>query len=77
MDTLLYEGIQIMVLGMGTVFMFLIILIVTMGIIAKFIKLINKILPEPLEAKPAHPPTVSADEGSAIAIAIAAAHMKK
>lgn len=77
MDTLLYEGIQIMVLGMGTVFMFLVILIVTMGIIAKFIKLINKILPEPAEAKPAQPPAVSADEGSAIAIAIAAAYMKK
>ena len=48
MDNLVAEGLKFMVLGMGTVFLFLILMVIVLNIQAK---IINKYFPEKLELK--------------------------
>ncbi len=77
MDSVIYEGIQIMVLGMGTVFIFLVIMIVVMGLVAKVVAVINKLFPEKTEemSSKAQPQSTN-NEMLAIAIAVASSKQK-
>ncbi len=65
---LVFEGVKFMVLGMGTVFAFLIILIFAMNFQAK---IITKYFPEP-EAAPTPPTPVQGNKNSKIAAITAA-----
>ena len=66
------QGIVLMLMGMGTVFSFLVILIITMIVTYKVLTIINKIFPEAvIEATPAK--KTAANDDAEIAIAIAAA----
>ena len=44
--TLLKDGIFVMIIGMGTVFIFLSIMIVAMNLNGKILKIVNKYFPE-------------------------------
>ncbi|HFU74479.1 MAG TPA: pyruvate carboxylase [Helicobacteraceae bacterium] len=70
---LIVEGFKFMALGMGTVFLFLLLMIVVMNVMSAFI---HRFLPEPVEA--ATPP-VTVDNKSKVIAAITAAisHYKK
>ncbi len=74
--TLLKEGVIAMVIGMGTVFVFLTIMIYAMDINSKVLKFIGKFFPEetPVEKKPVKKATVGDEE---IAVAIACAMAKR
>ncbi|MCR4880447.1 MAG: OadG family protein [bacterium] len=64
-------GLTLLIMGMGTVFSFLVILIFTMGITYKVLGVINKFFPEvAVEAAPVK--KVSASDDAEIAVAIAA-----
>ena len=77
MDSVIYEGIQIMVLGMGTVFIFLVIMIVVMGLVSKVVALVNKVFPEKIEEMPSQAkPQSTNNEMLAIAIAVASSKQK-
>jgi len=70
---MLEEGIVLMLMGMGTVFSFLITLIITMVVTYNVLMVINKIFPEAaVEAAPAK--KTAANDDAEIAIAIAAAN---
>lgn len=73
--TLLKDGIFVMIIGMGTVFIFLSIMIVAMNLNGKVLKIINKYFPEeiPEEKKPNKKTAKSEDEAVALAIACAVA----
>ena len=73
--TLLKDGIFVMIIGMGTVFIFLSIMIVAMNLNGKILKIINKYFPEeiPEEKKPNKKTVKSEDEAVALAIACAVA----
>ena len=45
---LLGKGLELMIMGMGMVFSFLIILLVVMKVLAVVVKVLNKYLPEPV-----------------------------
>ncbi len=77
MDNAIYEGLQIMVLGMGTVFLFLIILVFVMGIVGKAVAAINEKFPEKVEEVASAPAVSAASTNDMIAVAIAAANLKK
>jgi sodium pump decarboxylase gamma subunit len=66
---MLKEGLILMTTGMGTVFIFLIIMIFVMYLMEKAMIIINKIMP--LEEEIA-PKTVKTDKKQEIAVAIAA-----
>jgi len=70
---LLTQGLGLMGIGMGFVFSFLIIMIFSMGGMAKAISALNKIFPEDVKVveKPGKRANVSEDEAIAIAIAVA------
>lgn len=71
--TLLKEGLIIMVIGMGTVFIFLTIMIYAMNISSVVLKFVSKYFPEEVlvEKKPTKKSTTSDDEDIALAIACA------
>lgn len=73
--TLLKDGIFVMIIGMGTVFIFLSIMIVAMNLNGKILKIVNKYFPEeiPEEKKPNKKTAKSEDEAVALAIACAVA----
>lgn len=73
--TLLKDGIFVMIIGMGTVFIFLSIMIVAMNLNGKILKIVNKYFPEeiPEEKKPNRMTAKSGDEAVALAIACAVA----
>ncbi len=73
MDLMLFkEGFIVMVIGMGTVFIFLTIMIWAMNINEKVLKVVNKYFPEEIpEIK--KPQKKSAGQDEEIALAIAAA----
>ena len=73
--TLLKDGIFVMIIGMGTVFIFLSIMIVAMNLNGKILKIINKYFPEeiPEEKKPNKKTAKNEDEAVALAIACAVA----
>ena len=63
-------GLTLLVMGMGTVFSFLVTLIITMVVTYKVLNIINKIFPEAVvEAAPAKKVSSSNDEEIAVAIA--------
>lgn len=68
------DGLIITVAGMGTVFLFLILLVFAMSIMGKIVEYLNKIMPEEVAA----PVTVSSRNKSTeddVAVAIAVARM--
>ncbi len=73
--TLLKDGIFVMIIGMGTVFIFLSIMIVAMNLNGKILKIVNKYFPEeiPEEKKTNKKTAKSEDEAVALAIACAVA----
>ena len=72
--TLFKEGFIVMVIGMGTVFIFLTIMIWAMNLNEKILKVVNKYFPEEIpEVKTSKKETASSDEEIAIAIACAVA----
>ena len=67
---MLKVGLTLLVMGIGTVFSFLIILIFTMIITYKVLQVVNRFFPEVVvEAAPAKKPQTSDDAEIAIAIA--------
>lgn len=68
----LKEGFFIMVIGMGTVYVFLTIMIYAMNITKKILDIINKYFPEQLPPEPKKR-TKATDNDAEIALAIAAA----
>lgn len=76
--TLLKEGVIIMVIGMGTVFFFLTIMIWAMNINNKVLKFIGKYFPEEVpEVKTAKKKADSKDDEIALAIACAVHNTSK
>ena len=71
--TLVKDGIFVMVIGMGTVFIFLTIMIFAMQINAKFLKFINKFFPEEIPQEKLTKRKVSKNDDEEIALAIACA----
>lgn len=74
---MLMDGLIITVVGMGTVFLFLTLLVYSMHFATKVIEFLNKFMPEEVAA----PVTVSSrkkdtDENVAVAIAVAKMNMK-
>ena len=71
---LLKEGSLVMVIGMGTVFFFLVVMIYAMEISAKVLKFINKFMPEEVEVvKSSANKKQAQDNDAEIALAIACA----
>ena len=71
---LLKEGSLIMIIGMGTVFFFLVIMIFAMEISSKVLKFINKFMPEEVEeVKSKNTKKQAQDNDAEIALAIACA----
>lgn len=72
--TLLKEGLIIMLIGMGTVFAFLIIMVWVMGLNEKILKLVAKYFPEEVvETKTANKNKTTVNNDDEIALAIACA----
>lgn len=71
---LLKEGSLIMVIGMGTVFFFLVVMIFAMETSAKVLKFVNKFMPEEVEEiKTSAKKNATTDNDADIALAIACA----
>lgn len=77
--SLLRDGAVIMCLGMGFVFLFLVIMVYAMNIMAFVIKKLNNIFPEeiPVEVKYTKKGQSSSDSDVALAIALAYAKSQK
>ncbi len=76
---LLKAGCFIMIIGMGFVYFFICIMIWVMGLVAKFIKILNKYFPEAVEEdkyQTKKKTAVSNDAEIALAIACAVAKQK-
>ena len=74
---MLLQGLVLMVTGVGIVFLFLSLLVAVLSVSAKIIPRFNHILPDEmakLRTQKNGAPKVHADDGIAIAIALAAAH---
>ncbi len=71
----LKEGLVLLAIGMGVVFSFLFIMVVSMNAMSIFIKWLNKFFPEELDIveKKGSKKNVSEDEAIAVAIAVAKA----
>jgi oxaloacetate decarboxylase gamma subunit len=70
---LLKEGCYVMVIGMGTVFIFLVLMIFAMNIMSKLIQCINKYVPEEVVELKNNKKNKEKDNDAEIALAIAAA----
>ena len=75
--TLLSDGVSLMLIGMGTVFVFLTILIGAMKVNEKFLNFIGKYFPEETPQNNIPKQTNKNDEEIAIAIACALRNRKK
>lgn len=71
----LKEGLVLLAIGMGVVFSFLFIMVVSMNAMSIFIKWLNKFFPEEIEVveKKGAKKNVSEEEAIAVAIAVARA----
>ncbi len=76
MTEVLEQGLTVLSIGFSSVFVFLCILIVAMGIQAKVIAYLNKIFPVAV-AESAAPKAIKASDDSEVAIAIACATLKQ
>ena len=76
---LLEDGFIVMVIGMGTVFVFLSIMVFAMHLNGKVLKVLNKFFPEeiPVEKKPVQKSDNNEEIALAIACAMAAAGKKQ
>lgn len=75
--TLLKDGVFVMIIGMGTVFVFLSIMIVVMNLNAKLLQFVNKYFPEEVpQEKSCKNAAKSKDDEIALAIACAVAKLK-
>ena len=72
---MLNEGIRLMLMGMGTVFSFLVVLLFSVSIMGCIVKKLNEIFPEQIAAVQKTVMKVSSD--IEVAIAVAAAKMKR
>ncbi len=68
---MLQEGLIITIVGMGTVLIFLTILVFAMNIMSKTVSFISKFMPEEVEAPVAVRKETNTDEEIAVAIAVA------
>lgn len=73
---MLNEGLILMCVGMGTVFFFLVILWFAVFCMSKVVLYLNKIFPEQVQA-PVAAKSTAQNAGVELAIAIAAAKMRK
>ncbi|MDF1882178.1 OadG family protein [Sulfurimonas sp. MAG313] len=73
MENLVFEGFKFMALGMGTVFSFLIIMIIAMNLQSLFI---HKFFPEPMPTIPGSTPKKNNDKAKIAAISAAIQHHK-
>ena len=71
--TLIKEGLVVMAMGMGTVFVFLVIMIGTMNLTAAIMPILNKFMPEEIEQPTSEAKKQVKDNDSEIALAIACA----
>ena len=77
MSNLLWEGINLMVIGMGAVFSFLVLLVFATSIMSS---LITKFLPEPTiisTSTAASPTSAKVDDGQLLAVISAAIHQHR
>lgn len=75
--TLLEDGVFVMIIGMGTVFIFLSIMIVAMNLNGKVLQVINKYFPEEIPQEKTNKKSAKKDdEEIALAIACAVAKSK-
>ena len=72
---MLNEGIRLMLMGMGTVFSFLVVLLFSVSIMGCIVKKLNEIFPEQIADVQKTVTKVSSD--IEVAIAVAAAKMKR
>ena len=73
---MLENGLIVTFIGMGTVFMFLILLVFAMSIMSKIVSVINKFMPEVQESLASVPVKKTVlDEDVAVAIAVAKLNM--
>lgn len=70
-------GLTLMAIGMGTVLMFLCILIASMRIMSKIVLYLNEIFPEKVEVVSSAKKSVSNSDDEAIAVALAAIMAKR
>ncbi len=73
MNQILSEGFALMIIGMGTVLIFLCIMIFVMNIMSKIVEKINKIFPEPVAVTVGNKKNTKASDDSEIAVAIVSA----
>lgn len=76
MNEVLSEGIAMMLIGMGTVLIFLCIMIVAMNVMSWAVAKINTIFPEPVAVMPGAKKSAASDD-SEIAAAIVAAMFRR
>lgn len=69
-ETLLTEGITIMIMGVGFVMAFLCILVFSMGIMSKVVCYLNKLFPEQVYIVEKPSKKASDDEAVAVALAV-------
>lgn len=72
-QSVMEEGVELMVIGMGVVFAFLVLLVVFMTLSGVFFRRMAHLFPEP-EVPVAAPARKSSDAGAKMAVALAAAH---
>ena len=77
MNTNLLEGLTLLALGMGFVLSFLCILILSMHIMSKIVRYLNKIFPELVEVTEKKSASKSASDDLAIALALAVSALKR
>ena len=70
---LLKEGLVVMAMGMGTVFVFLVIMIGTMNLTSAIMPILNKFIPEEIEQPKSSAKKQDKDNDAEIALAIACA----
>ncbi|HEX3020315.1 MAG TPA: OadG family protein [Chitinispirillaceae bacterium] len=69
---MLFQGLILMVAGMGVVFVFLVIMILMMNLLAVLMKPLARIIPEPEEKKVVKAKKAPIEDHEDIAVAIAA-----
>lgn len=77
MNEILSEGLAMMLIGMGTVLIFLCIMIVCMNVMSWAVAKINTIFPEPVAQTPGGAKRASSNDDSEVAAAIIAAMFRK
>ena len=77
MSETLMEGLTLLVMGMGFVLSFLCIMIVSMIIMSKVVGYLNTVFPEAVEVVEKKSVSKSVGDDSAIALALAAAMVRK